>query len=191
MRYIMMTMLLLTGLTACVHRQALPLAQTPPISHVSELKAWTLAGAIAAKSTEKTWAATLHWQETNPQSYQIRLFGPLGSGSILIQQQGTHVTYTDATRQLTATDASQLLYRHMRIRLPVNYLHDWIKGLPALGPYRIISRTKHERIRAFEQAGYQVRYLEWTHQQALHLPRKIVITGHGLWIKVIIKRWKI
>ena len=182
-------------LTACAPPTTLPEQEaTTTIQRAQQrpetLSRWSLSGGIAAKNKKKTWAASLHWNQHSQKEYDIRLFGPLGGGTVLIEKHGAQVTYQDGPRKVTSNNPDALLLKETGINLPVSTLFYWIRGLPAPGQHA--STTNHTgQLETLSQAGYVVQYTEYTTVDHMTLPTKIKIEGHGGMVKLVIKQWQI
>lgn len=155
------------------------------------VSAWEIRGAIAARHKNNGWTATLNWLQNGPSNYQLRLYGPLGGGAVKISRQGSMVTYQDGTKKESSTNAAQLLQEQTGIRLPVNNLYYWIRGLQAPGSVQSEEHDNYNHLSQLSQAGYLITYLSYTSVNGIDLPSKIKLTGHGVSIKLIIKSWKV
>lgn len=152
---------------------------------------WDISGAMAARSNNKGWNASVNWLQRGTGQYQIRLFGPLGSGTVLINKNGNTVTLRDGPKSSSSTNADELLKQQTGIRLPVGNLYYWVRGLPAPGSIQSVKRDSSNRILQFKQAGYSINYGQYTAVGSVALPNKITLQGNGVFIKFVIKRWKI
>lgn len=164
---------------------------TAPLKSPETLSSWNISGAIAAKNNKKGWTASLNWLQQGPNQYQIRLFGPLGGGTVLIDRQDSVVTFTDGPKKKTSANAEELLQKETGIRLPVNNLYYWVRGLPAPGSAQSTQRDKENRIISINQNGYTINYTGYTTIAGMNLPSKIRLQGHGVMIKLVIKHWEI
>ncbi len=153
------------------------------------ISSWDLSGAIAARNKNKSWTASINWRQQGPNHYQIRLFGPLGGGAVMIEKQGDVITYRDGPKKITSANADKLLLAQTGVQLPVANLYYWVQGTPAPGP--VGSEKQGKVLSQLHQAGYTVTYLEYTTVNGTTLPSKIRLEGHGVIIKLIIKHWKI
>lgn len=170
-------------------------AEAKPVAErereTAQISSWELSGAMAAKSQNKAWSASLNWLQKGINNYQMRLFGPLGSGTVLIEKRGNTVTYRDGPKTASSRDASQLLLQQTGIRLPVNNLYYWVRGIPAPGAVQGVKRDRYNHLSELKQAGYTITYSSYTSVKGKDLPAKISLQGHGVSIKLVIKRWKI
>lgn len=152
---------------------------------------WELSGAMAARSAKKAWSASVNWVQNGAQSYQIRLFGPLGSGTIMISRKGGAITFRDGPKTVTSSNADELLKQQTGVRLPVNNLFYWVRGIPAPGAVQSSQRDAANRLVLLRQAGYTIQYQGYSASSKTALPSRIVLQGNGVMIKLVIKRWKI
>ena len=191
-------------LTACAAPQRTTLEAPPklqpqaeqkqkiaPVLSATSLSSWELSGAIAAKNNKKGWTASLNWLQKGPNEYQIRLFGPLGGGTVIIEKHGAIITYRDGPKKITSTNASELLQKQTGTQLPVHNLYYWVRGIPAPGAVSSAHRDENNRLMSLNQAGYQIDYTAFTTASGMDLPSKIRLQGHGVLIKLVIKHWRV
>lgn len=157
----------------------------------AKVSSWEISGAMAAKSKNKAWSASLNWLQRGINNYQMRLFGPLGSGTVIIEKKGGTVTYRDGPKTASSRNASELLLKQTGIRLPVNNLYYWVRGLPAPGSVQGEKRDQYNHLSQLKQGGYVINYARYTSVKGKDLPSKIYLQGHGLSIKLVIRSWKI
>jgi outer membrane lipoprotein LolB len=191
-------------LTACTTPKPVvyesPPLQTPPNQHQSHndkttsptsLSSWTLSGALAAKNTKTAWTASVNWQQNGLNHYLIRLFGPLGNGTVIIKKQGYLTTYQDGKHTVSSTNADDLLMKKTGVRLPVINLYYWVRGIPAPGNIEFKQYDASKQLIILKQAGYTINYTSYTKVNNLNLPNKIRLEGHGITIKWVIKHWSV
>ena len=158
---------------------------------LTSLSSWELSGAIAARNRKRGWTASLNWLQQGPNQFQIRLFGPLGGGTVIVEKKGSMVTFRDGPKQKSSKSADELLQKETGVRLPVNDLYYWVRGLPAPGPIQSEHRDANHYLISFKQAGYNINYTAYTSVNGIILPSKIHLDGHGVLIKLVIKHWKL
>jgi outer membrane lipoprotein LolB len=164
-----------------------PIAKSNP--RVTRITSWEIHGAIAAKNKSKGWSATLNWLQSGPNAYQIRLMGPFGNGSILISKQD-HVVYLQSGHRKTSSkNAEELLLKQTGIRLPVNNLYYWIRGLPAPGLIASTVYGQNRLLQSFKQNGYSIHFEKYCSIRGIALPTLMRLEGNELRVKVVIKRW--
>ncbi len=157
----------------------------------SQLSSWQISGAMAARNKQKGWSASLNWLQQGVSQYQIRLFGPLGGGTVIVTKQKGIVTYTDGAKKISSRNADELLMKETGVRLPVNNLYYWVRGLPAPGAVQSQHTDNDHNLSSLTQDGYTINYANYTSINHVSLPGKIQLQGNGVSIKLVIKHWKI
>lgn len=152
---------------------------------------WELNGAMAARSKNKNWTASINWLQSGPNSYQIRLIGPLGNGSALIEKHGSVVSYKEGSKVSTSSNAESLLSQKTGVRIPVPSLYYWVRGLPAPGKITAQKRAPQGQLLLLQQGGFSVEYLKYTQVGGTYLPSLIRLQGGGVFVKLAIKNWRI
>ncbi|KTC76807.1 lipoprotein insertase outer membrane protein LolB [Legionella brunensis] len=160
-------------------------------SSASAVSSWEISGAMAARSKKKGWNVSINWLQRGMGHYQIRLFGPLGSGTVLINKTGGVITFRDGPKTASSSNAEELLKQQTGIRLPVNSLYYWVRGLPAPGHVQGEKRDDAHRLLVLKQSGYIIDYGQYTSVGKTVLPSVIKLQGNGVFIKLVIKRWRI
>lgn len=185
-------------LSACVSTKPameMPVNQEMPkaerVAQTAKVSSWEISGAMAAKTAQKGWSAALNWQQKGPGAYDIRLMGPLGGGSVIISKSGNTVTFKDGNKITRASSADELLQKQTGVRVPVNSLYYWVRGLPAPGKVQAMTYDHYNHLNQLKQAGYTIEYLRYTSVQGTDLPSMIKLQGHGLMVKLVIKNWKV
>lgn len=154
----------------------------------TNISSWEISGALVARNQKKSYSASINWLQQGTEHYQIRLIGPLGGGTIIIEKQNGVVRFRDGSKRIESASADQLLLSQTGVRLPVHNLFYWVRGLPAPSG-KISARTNNQEISEFHQNGYTISYLEYA-TGGRQLPTKIRIVGHGVFMKLVIKQWK-
>jgi outer membrane lipoprotein LolB len=174
-------------------------SEEPPVNKVVPLEkrkaetatvsSWEISGAMAAKSKAKAWSASMNWVQHGANSYQIRLMGPLGGGTVLINKSGNTVTFQDGAKKVSSTNADELLLKQTGIRLPVSNLYYWVRGLPAPGDIQAEKHDEYNHLVQLQQSGYTIDFTQYTSVKGIDLPSTIRLVGNGVMVKVIIKHW--
>lgn len=159
-------------------------------AETATVSSWELRGAMAAKSKAKAWSASMNWIQQGANSYQIRLMGPLGGGAVLITKSGSMVTIQDGAKKSSSTNAEELLLKQTGIRLPVNNLYYWVRGLPAPGAVQAEKHDQYNHLIQLKQNGYIIDFNQYTSVKGIDLPSAIRLIGKGVMVKVIIKKWR-
>ncbi|HRD68827.1 MAG TPA: lipoprotein insertase outer membrane protein LolB [Legionella sp.] len=186
-------------LTACAPPQQpaeeLPTNKIIPVetrkAETATISSFQINGAMAAKAKGKGWSATMNWTQRGASSYQIRLMGPLGGGSVLVSRTGNTVTFQDGAKHASSTNADQLLLEQTGIKLPVNNLYYWVRGLPAPGGVQSEKRDAFNHLVLLKQSGYTINFTKYTSVNKIDLPSMIRLEGNGVMVKVVIKKWNV
>lgn len=184
-------------LTACTVSQKpteqLPVNKVMPLekrkAETATISSWNIHGALAAKNKSKGWSATMNWAQQGPSSYQMRLMGPLGSGAVMVSRQGNVITFKDGNKTSTSNNADELLLKQTGIRLPVNNLYYWVRGLPAPGGVQSEQHDQYNHLTQLKQNGYTINFTQYTSVRGVDLPSMIRLEGNGVMVKVVIKSW--
>ncbi len=160
-------------------------------SSAAKISSWTISGAMAARSKNKGWNASINWTQRGPSHYQIRLSGPLGSGTILVSRNGGAVTLRDGPKTITAASGESLFKRQTGISLPVGNLYYWARGLPAPSSVQAQKRDQAGHLILLRQSGYTIQYQQYTAAGKAVLPSKVTLQGNGIFVKLIIKSWRV
>lgn len=131
----------------------------------------------------------MNWVQQGANSYQIRLMGPLGGGAVLISKKGNTITFQDGSKITTSTNADELLLKQTGIRLPVNNLYYWVRGLPAPGGVQSEKHDQFNHLIQLKQNGYTIDFNKYTSVKGIDLPSMIRLEGNGVMVKVVIKNW--
>ncbi len=155
------------------------------------LSSWQLTGKLGVRSAQQAVSAQLHWQQ-NQQQYQLRLSGPLGTGSLIASgdnhsievQQGSK-TYQGAPEDL----GMQLFDRP----LPVNAISWWLRALPApqMSAARNLIADSDGVPQSFEQDGWQLSFASFQPLGQYLLPHKISGQSGDLSFKLVISKWSL
>lgn len=195
-RLLAVSVFVVTGCTTSVKPAAeLPTNQVMPVekrkAEISTVSSWNISGAMAAKGNKKAFSAAIHWNQQGASNYQIRLLGPLGGGAAIIKKNGNVVTYQENDKIITSNSADELLQKQTGIRLPVNSLYYWVRGLPAPGDVQSIKHDQFNHTTQIKQAGFTVNFNRFTSVNQIDLPSSIRLEGNGVMVKLVIKSWKL
>lgn len=155
------------------------------------VSSWQIRGAMAAKNKSKGWSASMNWVQSGPSSYHIRLMGPLGAGTVLIDKKGSSISYQDGPKRISSNNAEELLQQQTGVRLPVNNLYYWVRGLPAPGKVNSEQRDQSNHLVQLRQNGYTITFGNYTSVKGVDLPGAVRLDGDGVMVKVVIKNWSI
>lgn len=187
----------LFGLAACATQPtSLPPVADPDKAwqdrqeRVGAIDTWSLAGRVAITSPEDSWNARLRWRQSG-EDYTIRLSGPLGQGAAELSGNRDGVTLRTADKETySAQDPEALLLQTLGWRLPLAGLRYWVLGV-AEPQASLTSLDLNEwgRAQAFEQSGWQVRYMNYGPVDDLQMPTKLYLDTAQLSARLVVSRW--
>jgi outer membrane lipoprotein LolB len=155
------------------------------------LTQWQLNAALVANSHDDGFDARLHWLQEDD-SYRLRLHGPLGQGTVLIDGSSSGVRMrTGDSREYHAHDPETLLAQLTDLALPISHLKYWIRGLPA--PVGHIQRQNFHAngsLALLEQEGWLLNFSQHYEQEGYILPRRIELKNEEFLIRLVISTWR-
>lgn len=188
------------ALTAWLAGCATPPAMTPAGQNavwtarqpeLARLTRWQAVGRIGVVNGQDGWHANFQWAQQDAE-YRIDLIGPLGQGRVLVQGDGREVrVQTQDGQHWTAPDPDALLEQTLGVRLPVNGLRHWIRGLPEPGPATALQTDAGGRLTRLEQNGWIIDYPAYMPANLYELPARIVAQHQDLSVKLVIERWSL
>ena len=167
---------------------------------------WEVKGKLAVRTSKRGGQANLVWQRDG-EDHNINLYGPLGSGRVILTSDATGAVLQDNKRQTyTATSAEELLYRVAGWQVPFKSLQYWLLGVPSPEEDYEQSLDARGRLNTLRQSGWEIEFTDYRDFDGRELPRKfemralpemVHIVNDALHesdqvqVKVIIKRWQI
>lgn len=149
-------------------------------------------GKVGFSDGNKGGNASIQWQQDGD-SYNIRLYGPLGSGSVQIKgtPKKIYAIQSDG-KTVHANTPEELVKKAFGWEIPVSGLRYWLRGLPAPGkaPAKV-SRNAKGQVTELFQEGWQVNYLSYSSKNGLETPTKLILKNHKIRLKFMWSRWKI
>lgn len=176
--------------TKAPHNKKIPWQQRR--ATLLKIKSWHIRGAIALATSKQSFSASLHWQQSSINHYQVDLFGPLGIGAVSIVSTPGKVTLkTSDNKTITGKSAEALLQQQLGWKLPINRLYYWIRGLRAPGSHAKITFDRYHHILSLSTRNWQVHYLHYTAVGLFDLPQKIRLTTPFSRVVIVINRWQL
>lgn len=181
--------LLLVGflaLPACSTFTTTPEMAYKPTNAQSELynlQRWAFEGRIAITGKNDAWSANINW-EHSPTEDLIKLSGPLGQGSAMIQLNSAGVTIDRGGGDVqSSADVENFINQQVGLAVPVNSLRYWVVGVPEKSQ-EVITIDK-----GFEQVGWKNQYKTMQPVNDYVLPRNMTVTNETVKLKLFIDQW--
>lgn len=136
--------------------------------------------------------ASIVWEQ-HRESYQIRLYGPLGSGAIQIKGQTKQISLTNTDGKIIKANTPEaLLQQELGWVIPVSGLRYWLRGLPAPGalPTQILLDA-HQRLWQIDQQGWTIVYEAYKSKSGRDVPYKLLLRNGPIRLKFIFDHWKL
>jgi outer membrane lipoprotein LolB len=177
--------------TAC----ATPPRQPPESDfslHQKQLQAldnWQVEGKIGLRSDGRGNSAQLSWQQQQDH-YKLRLSGPLGIGTVLVDGNDHGVQLRTRDGVYRAASPELLLEQLTGWQIPVSALQFWARGLPSPDLPIQQQRVELGRLANLQQGGWHIDYLDFTRIDDLWLPRKMVMNRPQTRLTLLYHNWQ-
>ena len=154
---------------------------------------WQLRGRVNVRYGDEAHTPRIQWQQQG-QEYLIRLWGAFNAGNTRIAGGPGRVTLEQGGERHSAASPEGLMRDYLGYELPVSYLQDWVKGLPAAaGPQPELQLDTYRRLTGFIQEGWQVRYDDLRqYNGGLSLPRRVEVSkpDEGIRLRFVGLTWQ-
>jgi len=187
------TVLVLGG---CSHPQV-PRSTTSTVFHAAELEYWSLRAKVSVTHGEESWSGTLRWHHL-ASGEELTIRDPIGRTRLRASSRPNGNLEKRAQLQIagqpeiSGPNLESLLRSATNLYLPFEQLPSWVSGRDS--PEQAAQTTTDSvtgRITQIEQAGWTINYPEYQIQDSLELPRKIFLSNHSTYIRMVITRWQL
>ena len=193
-------LLLAVMLSACAPPKKISL--TAPNEHqwqqhqqqVSAINRWNISGRMAIETEDNGGQVDIFWQQTQNDTYDIRMIAPFGGGTSLLTSRPEGVVFTSSNgEQIVEKNADRLMARVEGWTFPVSGLRYWILGVPEPEKhFRLINWNEQGYVNLMEQDGWRIEMLNYRQVAAYTLPKKIFISRldrDDLSVRMVIREW--
>ncbi len=95
------------------------------------IQTFALKGRIGISNPQDSFSSNFHWQQNDYKSFKFRMYGAFGNTYALMNSTPDWTSLETADeRFFEGPNASLLIAETLGWKLPLNYLSDWIKGVP-------------------------------------------------------------
>ena len=159
---------------------------------LQRLDKWTATGVIGIKYNGKADSANYVYSQDGD-DFSIKLYGPLGIGSIEIKGDGNRIVCIDNKGKETQADSAEsLMVQQLGWYVPVEGLKSWIKGIPVSDKDTKRQIDDNNLVQVLLERGWEVDYSGYKMFDGEYpLPTKIKMTRDGLSLKIVIKSWQV
>ena len=179
-----------------------PQTNTPTLSpwerrqlKMGAMQSWDMAGRAALKFNGDGWTFGLNWLQKNKQQYVLQIKNPI-TGTVLAQlEQSSGKAVLKAQGKVhQGTDAERLLEDQMRVKMPVNGMPYWVRGVMA--PQYAVGKVKLDaagRPTQITQEGWVIDYSQYQGGDFAALPGKVNISRQQdkVNVRILAKKWQI
>ena len=157
--------------------------------NIEALEYWRARGKFSYRSSEVTETGNFDWRQRG-QSYQLRLFGPLGMGSIKISGGPNLVRIQTGDQDISSDQPLSLLYRMTGIEIPLNSMPMWLTGKPASRSPSNISLDDKGRIQSFFERQWLLNYSDYREVDGRQVPTAVAAYKDGINLRMLVHTWK-
>lgn len=156
----------------------------------NDLDNYEFSGRVSFKQAGKGSSGNIQWQKAGVNT-DIALSSPVGDVVAEIQSVPGEVKLTLADkRQFYAEDAESLTRKVLGYTVPLKELNQWVLGQP--NPFSKAEQTFYPNglMEKFSQDGWQVQYTAYSEVNGFQMPKRLVVQGKDLEIRLVIDQWK-
>lgn len=191
MRIAALPLLFLAG---CVTQPA-PVAPPIDAARLQAITGFELGGRIGVSTPDDGFNGSLEWRQLGDEVY-LSVHGALGMGrvEILGDAEGVEIRAADGTRR-RYVDPAHALAEVYGWYLPVSALRYWVLGAPspASRPLQVLEAESlgSPRLSRLVQDDWQIDYDEYRVYDGWVLPRKMVLEGDSVRVKLVVSKWRV
>ena len=156
---------------------------------ISRINHWEIRGKLGLKSTTQGGSASIRWLQHNT-NYKITLSGPFASGRTVIT--GDHqIAEMNSGGKTFRHTPQQLALQVTGLKLPVDLLSYWVKGLPSPNtkiPNNLLTNANGS-IASFQQNNWQLSFSNYRLTDKGYLPQKIIGRQGEQTFKLVVAQW--
>lgn len=159
---------------------------------LSKLTKWQAKGVIGIIYNNKADSANYIYSQDGDE-FSIKLYGPLGIGSVEIYGDSKHVTIENSKgEKAQAKDTKTLMQEQLGWYVPVEGLRYWIKAATLPNAKTNIQLNQNKLIDRLSQNGWDISYKGYELVDDKYpLPSKIRMLRDNLILKIVIKSWQV
>ena len=190
---ILVLLLLVSGCATITPPPSAPPANTSAnqkhLATLSNIKAFALKGRLGMVTQKQGFSGGIDWQHQISND-NIDVFSPVGGKIANIAKNPNGVTLTDQKgHSVSAQDAESLTETTLGFRLPLTGLSDWVIGRPSASKIDAAYWDETGRLTALKQDGWDISYENYTMQNGVDLPSKILLKSAKVNLKLLVEKW--
>ena len=122
---------------------------------------WRVRGKFSFSSDEKRESGNFDWRQSG-QTYQVRLFGPLGFGAINIDGDNQQISVRSARHQQQSLDPESLIYEITGMHLPITDIPNWLKGQATSFHSELTEYDADGNLQKTFLSGWEIEYQDYS-----------------------------
>lgn len=160
---------------------------------MNNMQSWDMNGRAALRFQDDSWTFGLSWLQKNKQQYTLNIKNPLtGTLVAVLEQSPGKAVLKSQGKVHTGVDAERLLEQQMRVKMPVNGMPYWVRGVMA--PQYPVGKVKLDgkgRPTQIVQSGWVIDYSSYQGAGYAALPGKVNISRaqDRVNVRVLAKQW--
>lgn len=163
---------------------------------LTSIQSFHIKGRIGITLPDDSFSSSYQWSQKAKNTYNFRMYGAFGQTYALLDVTPDYAELETGDDQFFESDqAEELLHRVLGWSLPMDYLQDWIKGLPTGIRDNQLTINKDGTLQQLEFEDYQVQFVSYKtfphpiESRNIAMPRKIKITQQGKKVILTIRSW--
>ncbi len=161
---------------------------------MSLMPSWQMGGRAALRFKSNAWTFGLNWVQRNKQQFSLQIRNPI-TGTIvgLLDQSPGKATLKSRGKVSSGPDAERLLQQQLGVKMPVNGMPYWIRGVMAPQyPAGKVTLDAKGRPKQIVQAGWVMDYFNYQSLSFDAMPRKVNISRkqEQVNVRILAKQWK-
>ena len=152
-------------------------------------ESWRARGKFSYRSSEVRESGNFDWRQDG-ENYRLRLYGPLGMGSVKISGNPNLVRIQTGKQDISSDQPLSLLYRITGFEIPLNSMPRWLLGKPASNTPTEISYDSEGNIQSFYERNWLMDYDEFKELDNQQIPTTINAQKDGINLRMLVYSWK-
>lgn len=179
------------GTTGCTWLSKQPLAPNAPAAQqkLYGLASWRLEGRVGVQTRKDAWQANLFWEHEGHQD-RLRISGPFSQGAVSIILQDDLIYINEGNGVVESSrNPDAMLKARLGFAVPLSSLRYWVLGVPSPEAQHTVERDSSGT--GFRQSGWLLRFDRFVNVRDLVLPKKMMIQGDEVKLKLFADEWVI
>lgn len=177
----------LAAISACSSNQTKTLGQQS-VKPIPEK--WAITAKLGIRTAEDSGSVTLNWQQ-NLDEYRIRVQGPLGQGSALIEGDRSFISIQRPGKDTVYSyDPAELIWQTFGWQLPIDNLRYWVRGISSPeSPIDTLVLSQQGTLESLSQAQWELTFSRYEKIEEWLLPKRIRAKLDDTQLTLIIRTW--